>query len=145
MEQIWYRAATEYFSITETFNEAYDDLIQATVDLYGPFEVEQMTKALQAVEVHRQRGVDFSDFNSDGVTDAADYTVWRDSFGSTDDFRADGNQSGTTDGADFLLWQRNYGLVSSISSTSSTVPEPSTLFMLLAFFAASASTRQRLG
>jgi hypothetical protein len=53
VEQIWYRAVTQYYSRTATFNEAYADLIQAATDLYGAGsdEVRQTTRALQAVEL----------------------------------------------------------------------------------------------
>ena len=37
------------------------------------------------------------DYNGDGKVDAADYTVWRDTLGSTTDLRADGNGNGSID------------------------------------------------
>lgn len=53
LEQILYRAVTQYYSTSATFNEAYADLIQAATDLYGvgSEEVRQTTRALQAVEL----------------------------------------------------------------------------------------------
>ncbi len=57
VEQIWFRALTEYFEPTETFNDAYFDIIQATDDLYSSFEVTQITSALRAVEMHLSRNV----------------------------------------------------------------------------------------
>lgn len=57
VEQIWYRALTEYFVIGETFNMAYAHLVQAAGDLYSPYDVNQVTLALRAVEMHRVRGV----------------------------------------------------------------------------------------
>ena len=44
------------------------------------------------------------DYNHDGVASAADYTVWRNTLGSTDDPRADGDRSGIVDDTDFELW-----------------------------------------
>lgn len=68
------------------------------------------------------------DYNEDGKVDAADYTVWRDSFGSTavstERLAADGNNNGTIDAADYEIWQANFG-ASLEAETSSTVPEPS--------------------
>ena len=53
MEQILYRAVTQYYSTSATFNDAYADLIQAATDLYGAGsdEVRQTTRALQSVEL----------------------------------------------------------------------------------------------
>ena len=53
VEQILYRAKTQYYASSETFNEAYNDLIQSCVDLYGAGseDCHQLTKALQSVEL----------------------------------------------------------------------------------------------
>jgi hypothetical protein len=55
------------------------------------------------------------DFNSDGVVDATDYTVWRD------------NTGGEFTPADYTVWASNYGR----SSTGITVPEPSAWMLLI--------------
>jgi len=49
------------------------------------------------------------DYNGDHVVNAADYTVWRDTLGSTGDLRADGDHSGTVEGPDYDVWQQNFG------------------------------------
>jgi hypothetical protein len=53
------------------------------------------------------------DYNSDGVVDARDYTVWRDTLGSTTDLRANGDDTGASQGridaADYLVWKNNFG------------------------------------
>jgi hypothetical protein len=49
------------------------------------------------------------DYNHDGRVDSADYTVWRDTKGSTTDLRADGNADGVVDEADYDLWKANFG------------------------------------
>lgn len=64
------------------------------------------------------------DFNGDGLVDAADYTIWRDTLGSTTDLRADANGNGAIDGADYDLWVANYG---SGAGGSAAVPEPAML------------------
>ncbi|MCX6917573.1 MAG: M4 family metallopeptidase [Verrucomicrobia bacterium] len=53
MNQIWYRALTQYYSSTETFNGAYYKLLQASSDLYGADSetTRQLRRALQAVEL----------------------------------------------------------------------------------------------
>lgn len=51
------------------------------------------------------------DYNADGAVNAADYSVWRDNFGSTTDLAADGDHNGVVDDNDRLVWQANYGAV----------------------------------
>jgi hypothetical protein len=54
------------------------------------------------------------DYNGDGLVGAADYTVWRNTVGSTTDFRADntgpsGVPDGVIDRLDFDFWKQHYG------------------------------------
>jgi hypothetical protein len=69
------------------------------------------------------------DYNDDGSVDAADYVVWRHSFGQTGlDLAADGDASGTVDTGDYELWRANFGQPADIGATlGSAVPEPSTI------------------
>ena len=64
------------------------------------------------------------DFNHDGVVDAADYTVWRDTLGSTTDLRANGDNTGTSAGkidqADYDIWKANFGMHGGSSSAQAT-------------------------
>ncbi len=59
------------------------------------------------------------DYNFNGTVDAADYTVWRDTLGSTTDLRANGDNTGAsagvTDQADYDIWKAHFG---------ETVPAP---------------------
>ena len=69
------------------------------------------------------------DYNGDGVVDAADYTVWRDSFLSIgSDLPADGDGDGFVGNSDYDLWAANFG--ESDLSTSTAVPEPHALALL---------------
>ena len=68
------------------------------------------------------------DFNSDGVVDAADYTVWRDGLGTT--FTPN----------DYNVWANNFGTAAPTSSTS--VPEP-TAGLLLMLAAIAGQQRRR--
>ncbi|MCA9187199.1 MAG: hypothetical protein KDA99_16340 [Planctomycetales bacterium] len=71
------------------------------------------------------------DYNRNGTVDAADYTIWKDSFGSSDDLVADGNENGTIDAADYTVWKDNFG--STMQRVSARfVPEPNagTLLMM---------------
>jgi hypothetical protein len=51
------------------------------------------------------------DYNRDGVVDAADYTVWRDTLGAsvTAGSGADGNFDGLIDNEDYAVWRRLFG------------------------------------
>ncbi|MEQ8849291.1 hypothetical protein [Botrimarina sp.] len=70
------------------------------------------------------------DYNSDGVVNAADYTVWRDGLGTV------------FDQSDYDVWSANYGAT---ASASQAVPEPTALAGLVAFSAAAVTRRPRRG
>ncbi len=67
------------------------------------------------------------DYNGNAIVDAADYTVWRDSFGSTTNLAADGDSSGEIDAGDYTVWVNRFG---ESSTFSATVPEPTALLVL---------------
>jgi serralysin len=74
------------------------------------------------------------DYNHDGVVDAADYTVWRDSLGKTGSgLAADGNGDNVVNAADYTLWQAHFGQTAgggSGASASGAVPEPASLVLM---------------
>jgi len=76
------------------------------------------------------------DYNHNGVVDAGDYTVWQDSFGQYGaGLAADGNSDGQVDTADYDLWTTHFGETaggSGASAQNMTVPEPTSLLLLLA-------------
>lgn len=89
------------------------------------------------------------DYNGDGVVDAADYTVWRDTLGQAGSgLAADGTgpagvPDGVVDQLDYDFWKANFGNHSGTGAgATAAVPEPSTLWMLLVA-AASVSTQRR--
>ena len=73
------------------------------------------------------------DFNNNGIVDAADYTLWRDNLGTNFDLNGNGDEAGgsagVVDAADYTLWATSFGNTAS-TSTSTTIPEPSTLLLL---------------
>ena len=88
------------------------------------------------------------DFNHDGRVDAADYTVWRGSLGSTKDLRANGDDSGPSQGvidqADYQLWKANFGQSAGVGAIGAAVPEPTALLLgLIAALSFVSSSRCR--
>jgi hypothetical protein len=73
------------------------------------------------------------DYNGNGIVDAADYTIWRDTLGSTTDLRANGNNTGASAGkidqADYLVWKSNFGH-SAGAGAAAAVPEPTSWLLL---------------
>lgn len=69
------------------------------------------------------------DYNADGSVDAADFTVWRDTLGSTSDLRADGNGNEVIDDGDFTVWQSLFGTSYGGAGALASVPEPSTALL----------------
>ena len=83
------------------------------------------------------------DYNRNGVVDAADYTVWRDTLGSTTNLAADGNGNSVIDAVDYGVWKRNFGDTSGAGS-SAAVPEPAAAVLVaIGLLAAAGSTRKR--
>jgi len=83
-------------------------------------------------------GAGIGDFNSDGVIDAADFTVWQDNLGlSASALNGNGSGEVTVVQADYLLWKTNFEALASGSEGTAAVPEPTTLLLaLLAMVAA---------
>jgi hypothetical protein len=120
-------------SITGTFSAS---LPHISAGLVWNVAVSGTTLTLMAVA---------ADYNHDGIVDAADYAVWRDSLGAhvTAYSGADGNGNGIVDQADYLVWKNNFGATaggssgsgSGASGAAGTVSEPGS-FLLSALGAA---------
>ena len=87
------------------------------------------------------------DYNGDGMVNAADYTIWRDTLGSTTDLRANGDDSGASQGvidqADYDAWVAQFGNAVPLGAGAS-IPEPSAALLLLAAGTVVAGTRRRV-
>jgi hypothetical protein len=79
----------------------------------------------------------------------ADYQVWKADYGSTVKAEADGNGNGRVDAADYSIWRNTFGQTSmpgsgSIELGSQPVPEPtSAIFAAIGVLAAFKSASRR--
>ncbi|HEY4233076.1 MAG TPA: hypothetical protein VGM76_06605 [Lacipirellulaceae bacterium] len=73
------------------------------------------------------------DYNHNGIVDAADYAVWRDTLGKSGiNLAADGDGDHDVDIDDFNVWKSNFGMhAGSGSGTIGAIPEPGTLVLIL--------------
>jgi hypothetical protein len=83
------------------------------------------------------------DYDYDGNVDAADYDMWKNSFGTTVPVAglwADGNKDSVVNAADYTIW-RNYLSAVGAAASTSQVPEPATarLWLLAAITLASSA------
>jgi hypothetical protein len=119
-------------SYTPTFGQAYvivaNDGIDPTVGTFngmpeGYLFANFLGSSLSAV-LHYNRGdgndvvlnvlqppAFYGDYNRNGVVDAADYTVWRDTLGANVAAytKADGDGNGAVNQADYTKWRANFG------------------------------------
>lgn len=71
------------------------------------------------------------DYNGDGGVDAADYNLWRDSFGQVGvGLAADGDGDGVIGPGDYAVWKLFFGEAAGLGGMS--VPEPANLVNLIA-------------
>ena len=83
------------------------------------------------------------DYNGDGVVNAADYTVWRDSWLSLgENLPADGDNDGFVGNSDYDVWAINYGADESTAAAAAAIPEPSTLILMACGLIATSSKRK---
>jgi hypothetical protein len=83
------------------------------------------------------------DYDGNGLVDVADYTRWRQSFGSTAELAADGNHNGIVDAADYTIWRNHLGAAAA-AQTAASVPEPSSGVLLLASLGIAVLGRSRV-
>jgi hypothetical protein len=65
------------------------------------------------------------DYNGDAAINTADYSVWRENFGSYSNLAADGNANLIVDAGDFTYWRDRR------SAAATAIPEPATILLLV--------------
>jgi hypothetical protein len=60
---------------------------------------------------------------------AADYDLWRTTFGSTSKLAADANQDNVVDAADYVIWRKAFDAAGA-GVAAASVPEPSVTAIL---------------
>ncbi len=93
-------------------------------------------------------GVPAGDYNENGIVDAADYTVWRDSLGlAVENWSgADGDGDGMITDNDFAIWKQNYGLtIPNLNGSGglAAVPEPNAAALIAVLLGAGGACRRR--
>jgi len=91
------------------------------------------------------------DYNSDGKVDTSDYVTWRRQFGTPTIANRDPNNTGIVGQADYLSWRSHLGQLVVSGGTGSnlnselgaTVPEPTTITLLLLAVALVPASRRR--
>jgi len=134
-------AGLQFYDLDGTSGGTFDAVPLTTPSIPSGFVV------VNSVSVLNYQAGDY-DFN--GTVNSADYTVWRNNFGSTTNASADGNGDGVVNTRDYVVWRNTLGQSggpgSGAAELGSAVPEPSAAFLAfwgtIPFFA---KRRRRVG
>lgn len=110
--------------VTGVFDSLAGDLPALSIGLTWEIDYTPAAVILRVVE-----GGVAGDFNDDGLVNLADYTVWRDNLGASDETAINNNGDGggiTAD--DYTIWKTHFGQGSTeLAAESRVVPEASTI------------------
>ncbi|WP_146563609.1 PEP-CTERM sorting domain-containing protein [Posidoniimonas corsicana] len=131
------------YNLGAIFNTAGEE--DLTLEFF--FADEDAAPSFGVVSYEEPAGAISGDYNGNGIVDAADYTIFRDSLGGSAAAFADGTRnpglSGPVGTADYEWWRDNFGASGAVVSSAGAVPEP--LSMLLGCFALTGLASRRRG
>jgi hypothetical protein len=140
----WYDAAGNLLVSNDDGGGGILSLIQGTVRLngeltlavtgFGDFLFEGSHSQYGEYQLSVTQGA-VGDYNRNGVVDAADYVVWRNTLGqSGPGLAADGDPNDQVDNGDYLVWKSHFGETAGSGALASVhgnaVPEPSTALLV---------------
>ncbi|WP_197525889.1 sialate O-acetylesterase [Pseudobythopirellula maris] len=131
-------ADSDLYMVNTDDLELKSDRIHFTSEMYLETGVRLANKYLQAIG---QPG----DYNGNGVVDAADFTLWRDTQFSDQNLIADGDGDGVVEMDDYEFWRDHFGESMGGSALRLAVPEPAAIVLLGAWapFAVAGRARPR--
>jgi hypothetical protein len=128
-------------NLVPVFGQSFE-ILEITGTRSGEFDVVQLpslTGGLQWNLVYNPNSVElevtnfYGDYSGNGVVDAADYVVWRNTVNAAGiNQPADGDQNRAVNSLDYDFWRAKFGQTSGSAvgaSTFASVPEPSTLVL----------------
>ena len=113
------------------------DSIELTLYRNGSSSTGSREFFFNSIQITGSTIADLGDYNRNGVVDAGDYVVWRDSLGQnvSSSTGADGDGNGTIDEKDYDVWRAHYASGSTAAiGAESAVPEPTFLLMICECF-----------
>jgi hypothetical protein len=118
-----------------TISTAYNGLADALNNGKAYFDIH--TSAFPNGEIRGFLSYVLGDYNDDGRVDAADYDVWRSTYGQTGEgLKADSDNDNFVGATDYVAWLKNFGHTGlstppgSGAVSTAAIPEPSTLTLV---------------